>query len=432
MNGFARTLQAELDTVPVVDPHSHLRPAKPEADTLADIVLYHHIWIELVSAGMPATGATRAGLPHELVDPEMEPLDRVNAVVPYLPHIRNTTCGSFLRTLLQDLYDVPGGDLTADNLEDVFSRVAERSADPAWRTELLGNRCHITKSITCERYQEPACGDIIGKGAEGVPANLESGKTNPQQALAGIESQLGKELKSADDYGEAMRNYGKQRSNMDVHFVGMWVLPFTTFIQPSNAEVTQVLQDTRAGMPISHEQMSAFWSYGVRHFLEGMREGPVRTIQFIVGAEVLPPHRSITHWSPELPGALARLAGEFEDFHFNCSSACDANIQDLGIIAKHVPNVSVAGYWWHVLYPFYIRKSIETRLDMVPANKIIAFFSDAYHAEWIYPKLRLVKQIFGEVLVDRVERGLLTEDIALSLVHQCFYENPKRIYNVAD
>lgn len=41
-----------LRTVKVIDPHVHLNAAKPEATTLADIVLYHHVWIELVSSGM--------------------------------------------------------------------------------------------------------------------------------------------------------------------------------------------------------------------------------------------------------------------------------------------------------------------------------------------------------------------------------------------
>ena len=66
------------------------------------------------------------------------------------------------------------------------------------------------------------------------------------------------------------------------------------------------------------------------------------------------------------------------------------------------------------------------------AFSVVAFFSDAYHAEWCYPTLKLVKQVVGEVLLDRVERGVYTEEIALSLVRPLFYDNPKRIYGVAE
>src|SRR5512133_3324426 len=104
MDDTRRVIRQALADVKVVDPHCHLRPYKPAADTLADIVLYHHIWIELVSSGMNRFELTRAGLPHEMVDPEMPPIERVRLALPYLPNIQNTVSGMFLRWILQDLY----------------------------------------------------------------------------------------------------------------------------------------------------------------------------------------------------------------------------------------------------------------------------------------------------------------------------------------
>ena len=82
-----------LDTVKVIDPHCHLDPAQPSARNLADIVLYHHVWIELVSSGMGQNEVTVEGLPHELADPQMEPFERVRRSIPYLRNIGNTTVG---------------------------------------------------------------------------------------------------------------------------------------------------------------------------------------------------------------------------------------------------------------------------------------------------------------------------------------------------
>ena len=123
-------------------------------------------------------------------------------------------------------------------------------------------------------------------------------------------------------------------------------------------------------------------------------------------------------------------SGRFDDFQFNLSTASDVHTQDLGVLAKHVPNISVAGHWWHTLYPAYIRKAVETRIDMVPMNKIVAFFSDAYHAEWCCPKLRLIKEIWCEVLTERVTRGWMDLPTAEDLIEHAFYLNPKRIYGV--
>jgi hypothetical protein len=65
---------------------------------------------------------------------------------------------------------------------------------------------------------------------------------------------------------------------------------------------------------------------------------------------------------------------------------------------------------------------------MVPGNKIIGYFSDAYHAEWCYPKLKLVKQIVEDVLTERVERGWYSLDLALQLIERLFYQNAREIY----
>jgi hypothetical protein len=218
----------------------------------------------------------------------------------------------------------------------------------------------------------------------------------------------------------------------NLKFLGLWVLPFLTDAQIREQDTASVLRKVKANEPLSHAEVGGFGFFGVCCLLEALRKTPLRTIQVIVGAEVLPPHRSVTYWSGQFTGAIARIAGQFEDFHFNLSSASDLYTQDLGILAKHIPNISVAGYWWHTLYPFYIRKSIETRLDMIPMNKIVAYFSDAYHAEWCYPKLKLVKALWADVLRERVEKGWLDANAATDLIHAVFWENPKRIYGCTE
>lgn len=428
MPDFEQTLRETISQAPAIDPHSHLRPDRPQAQTLADLVLYHHVWIELVSAGMPAEATSAAGLPHEVTDPGLPPLARARAALPYLPRLRNTTLGYLLRTLLEDLYGVPGGELTADNLEAVAAQVEQAAAEPGRGVHVLQERCNLRRTITVEGSRVEAVAAVIGRGREGVPINLLSGKQTSREMIDTFGKVLHSELQTAQEYGAAMHRLGAERAASGLQFIGIWVPPALTFPPPTLREIQAVLTRAHGNKALSPQEGGVFAGFGLRHFLEGMREGPLRTVQVIVGAEVLPPHRAVTQWSPEFPAGLSRLAGAFEDFHFNCSTASDLYTQDLGILAKHIPNISVAGYWWHTLYPHYIKKSLETRLDMVPANKIIAYFSDAYHAEWCYPKLKLVKQLLGDVLLERVQRGWYSEEIALSLVAPLLHENAASIY----
>lgn len=427
MNDHRAMIRQALDSVTVIDPHCHVRPAKPAADTIADIVLYHHVWTELVSSGMGRFVATRSGLPHECADPGMPAIERVRAALPYLPNIRNTTLGLFLSWILRDLYGTDA--LTDANLESVAALIEERGCDLGWQ-ESLFTRCGIERMITVESGGAP-CSDRMLPGVEEFPANLVSGKRSAAETLAEMDRAFGRELRTADDLREHVSRRVSSRLSPECRFWGAWVLPSITARGATDTEVTRTLQRVRDGFDPSPDELGQVCWVGFTSLLEALRSTHVRTIQLIAGAEVLLPHRSIPHWHLNFSGALGRLAGAFEDFHFNVSTASDVLTQDLVIIAKHVPNVSVAGYWWHTFYPHTIRKSLEMRLDAVPLNKIVAFFSDAYHAEWCYPKLRLVKEILGDILVDRVDRGWYTTDTAVAIVRQLFYENPKRIYGLS-
>jgi len=414
-----------LEQAPVIDVHCHLRPDKPAADSLADLVLYHHVWIELVSAGMPATEVTLAGLPHELADPGIPPLERVRRSLAHLPRIENTVSALLLRWLLQDLYGLDA--LTEENLEPAFALVETGAGNAHWWEEVLRHRCHIEYSVTVEHGGAP-CSPAIQLGYEGLPINLRDGKRSPREVLESLDHLLGREVRTVADYRDLLARLIQSQAEDNPKFFAAWPLPYLTHEGAGDAEANAILEKARQEGAVSPAELGSFAYFGLAAALEAIRSTDIRTVQVIVGAEVLPPHRSLTHWSSGFAGAIGRLAGANGDFKFNLSSASDIYTQDLGILAKHVPNVSLAGYWWHTFYPGYIRKALETRLDMVPMNKIIGFFSDAYHAEWCYPKLKLVKIVLGDILAERVERGWYSLDLARRLAQRLLYENAKEIY----
>jgi len=422
-------ISAALRTVPVIDPHVHLNAAQPAAATLADLVLYHHVWIELVSSGMGPREVTRAGLPQELADPAMEPLERVKRVLPHLAKIRNTTAGTLLGWLLADLYGCQGY-LDESNLEELAAAVARSGSDPHWAEHVFADVCRTEQAVTVEPWKGERFPRIAAADERFRMLNIAEGKASPRERVEQMSAAFGREIRTSADYADFAGTLAEDPARSSAIFVGAWMPACFTDELADDANVTHILGKARECKPLSRAELGSVSYYGMVHALEKLRRTPIRTIQVIVGAEVLLPHRSIPEWDGSFTGALARLACKFEDFAFNLSAASDAYTQDLGVLAKHIPNISVAGYWWHTLYPFYIRKSLETRLDMVPANKIIAFFSDAYHCEWCAPKLRLVKQILGEILMERVHRGWYSLDTALAIIPTIFHDAPKAIYKL--
>lgn len=426
-------IKEALDKTKVIDPHCHLRPDKPSAETLADILLYHHLWIELVSSGMDQFEVTRSGFPQELVDPEISSLERVRRAVKYLPNIRNTTIGLLFRWIMRELYGIED-ELGEENCENIFHRAGERMSDPAWVEKILGDYCGIEYSITVNTDSTPSSARFL-QGKEGVPVNIVreyivSGKENPKKVLESMEQDFGREINRASDYIDYLQTFARRFMDGNYKFAGIWILPGITDELSRERYIDGIIQTVKKGKQLSPIEIGSFCYFGTVSFLRELRKSIIKTIQILTGAYVLPPHRSVTRWNRSFVESMGKIAHEFEDFHFSISSASDIYTHDLGILAKHIPNVSVAGYWWHTLYPFYIKKSLETRLDMVPMNKIIGFFSDAYHIEWCYPKLKMIKSILKDILMERINRGWYDTELACVIVRKLFYDNPGRIYSI--
>jgi hypothetical protein len=68
-------------------------------------------------------------------------------------------------------------------------------------------------------------------------------------------------------------------------------------------------------------------------------------------------------------------------------------------------NLYPSGHWWYGNSPTDIARELRRRLDIVPLGKIIAYYSDAYHAEYILPKFRMYRYELASALAERMERS---------------------------
>jgi hypothetical protein len=148
--------------------------------------------------------------------------------------------------------------------------------------------------------------------------------------------------------------------------------------------------------------------------------------QFSLGAEPLP-FETGARLNQSTLAQLADMIARHPKLRFQCLLASRHANQTLCTLARELPNFSVAGYWWHNFFPSAITQLIDERLDMVPANKQIAFFSDAYCVEWCYGKWLLVRKLLAGVLAARVERGQYNVDDALSIARTILYESPQSL-----
>jgi predicted TIM-barrel fold metal-dependent hydrolase len=120
------------------------------------------------------------------------------------------------------------------------------------------------------------------------------------------------------------------------------------------------------------------------------------------------------------------------DTRFDLYHAGMPNIRDSGFVAKSFPNVYLDLTWAHMISEETVRAGLQEWLDLVPANKILAFGGDHSHttAEKVVGHLALARENIATVLAERMERGRLTMDDALFLARCWFWDNPLECYRL--
>src|SRR5829696_4938518 len=79
-DALVRDLTAALDSIPLIDPHSHIDPLNPASKSLDDILGYHY-YTEL---------AHSAGMSQKLLAKDADPRERVREIVRHMDRYDNT------------------------------------------------------------------------------------------------------------------------------------------------------------------------------------------------------------------------------------------------------------------------------------------------------------------------------------------------------
>jgi glucuronate isomerase len=104
--------------------------------------------------------------------------------------------------------------------------------------------------------------------------------------------------------------------------------------------------------------------------------------------------------------------------------------QEICLAAKHLPNLHLSAAWWYCQFPEIMERTYRLRLDMLPASKWCALFTDAYVAEWTVPKSLLHRRELTRALAAKVQAGYLKEDAVPEIARVVLYDTPRRIYGL--
>ena len=429
-------MEGALAGVPMLDVHTHLVGGRLAARGLHDLLLYHMVVTELYSAGCPS-GTRLTQYPGW---PSMEEAHaRIREAIPFLSRIRNTSLAWLLRVILRDLYGWTDP-LTEDNWRTLDEIIRERSDDRAWQQEVLA-RCGVERNMT----EVARRGD--GQDDGRLQYSLEWAMFNRCQwgefdtGLYELERCWGRQPESPTPIGgrrpptdRAIRTLADVHEAMD-HYLS--VLPYdrilTTAVTFSSDISYRLVSDAEMERALSNRDRASTWerdtyaSYVNELFLTGL-EAHAETLvyQFSLGAEPLP-YETGSRINQRTCGQLGEIVARHPRLRFQCMLASRHANQSLCTLARELPNLSLAGYWWHNFFPGIIRQVMSERLDMLPVNKQVGFFSDAYCVEWVYGKAVLVRRLLAEVLAERVVRSQYDINEALGIAREICFGSPQSL-----
>ncbi len=423
-------LLAGLERLPLIDAHTHLVDGRLAARGLHDLLLYHMMISDLYSAGCPS-GARLTEYPGWAAPAEAS--SRIEEALPFLERIASTSCSWMLRRMLGDLYDWRQP-ITATNWRQLDGIIRERADDRVWQREIMkrtGVERYCTESA---RRNQGKDDDILSYAMEWAffaryqwgefdtaVYELEKcwGHKPSSPTPIGISGRPAPErtIRTLDDARAAMTHYV---TNMPIELITATATTISTDLDlrpVTDAEMTTALA-RRAQAGERERDIYAAWINEL-FLTELERRAPQIVFQFAFGAEPLPfetgsiiPQRSI--------GQAAAMIARHPRLHFMCFLASRHANQSMCTLSRELPNLSLAGYWWHNFFPGTIRQVMEERLDMLPLNRQVGFFSDAYCLEWSYAKAGLVRSQLAQVLAQKVAQGQYTSQEALGFAAEIF------------
>ncbi len=430
-------LREELNSIPLLDIHTHLVDGKLAARGLHDILLYHMAVSDLYGSGCPS-GARLTQFPGWPTEEEAH--RRIQEALPFLKYVTNTSTSWGIRLLLADLYGWKEP-IDAGNWQRLDSLIRERADDRPWQREVM-------RRAGIQRYGTEYARREGGKDRDILQYSLEWAFFTRCQwgefdtALYELERCWGKKPESPSPIGSGERPSTERviRSLEDVHAaIAHYVdnIPYDQIL----AMATHISTDIDLSLVTEKEMTEAlsrranagprerdiYASYINEAFLASLEKHADEFVfQFSFGAEPLPFETS-SRMSQRTLARAAEMVSRHPKIRFQCFLASRHANQTLCTMCRELPNLSMAGYWWLNFFPSVIRQVIEERLDMVPLNKQVGFFSDAYCLEWTYGKAKIVCSQLAAVLAEKVECGQYTRNDALAVARSILYETPQEL-----
>lgn len=422
---LAQRLCDELTKLVLVDPHTHINPHAAASKTLADIMGYHYYTELAHSAGMPR---------EHIEEPGLDPKSKVGRLVDALSNLDNTIQVSWLIELCRKFFGFSDDRITGDNWESLYDRAAAKMAEKDWEDQCL-KQSGIERVFLTNDFDDPLEGFNTQRyipclRTDDLVFHLAKPEVRARLSKAtGIEFVGGASLRRA--VGKLFEHFASK----GVRACAISLPPSFSPVAVSANDVDPALKGLLAGRELTGDESATisrfvFWTlaeYCVEYKLPfDLMIGVNRRVYpggVFQGQDLFDQRVSLIQYQA--------LFNAFPQVKFPISVLAQISNQELVSYSWIFPNVYTNAHWWYSNIPAYIEIDTKARLQAVPRNKQVGYYSDMYKLEFAWPKFSMYRQCLARVLAqDFVVSRKWSEDRALTLGRQVLRGNVETIFGV--
>ena len=416
-------LKAELDSIPLVDPHSHINPHSAASETLADILGYHYYTELAHSAGMQKERIEEDGL---------DPKEKVGRLVEFLPRLSNTVQYSWFIEMCQSFFGFEDDQITADNWESLYDSAQAVLDQDDWEDQCL-TKSGITGVFLTNDFDDPLSGFDTSRyipclRTDDLVFHLTRPSTRERlQQATNI---------NVGDAGTLRQAIGKLFEHFKSNGAKACAISIPPDFAPASVtadEVNSVVGKLLSGAELKADEatlLSQFVFWTITEFCAEFKlpfdlmigvNRQVYPAGVYQGQDLFDKRTSLIAYSD--------LFNAFPQVTFPISVLASTSNQELVSYAWIFPNVVTNGHWWYSNIPTYIESDCRSRLEAVPQTKQIGYYSDMYKLEFALPKFGMYRQVLAKVLAENfvLDRGW-SEERAIALGRMVLRENVDHIF----
>lgn len=413
-------LLTSMDAAPVFDTHEHLRPITELGSPMTLVRLFANTYVarSARNADGSPNGIVR-GTPWDPSGP-----DRWDVVEHIIERVRWSGFYRCLLLGLTELYELPDGQITADNLEQLSTAIGQAYASPRWLATVL-DRARI-ETVIWDPFWKP--------GLWSAPDKRFLPSLRIDSSLVAFDSQgndyigcniirdwsahFDIEVRSLADLEELIDRLLKEN-----RVVGSRSLKAAIAYDRSLAVASVSRRDAELMVGTRWDQASPearqrFGDYIIRFYLDRAREYGL----------VFQVHTGLARLGGSNPLLLSGLLEDFPTVVFDLFHGGYPWIHESGALAQNYPNVRLNLTWLPQLSPSLAVAALKEWIQVAPQVDCISWGADSWTVEEMYGALLMTKRVVARAIADLVADSFFSLEEGLDAAHSILYRSGAMTY----